>query len=155
MSIDANKKELLGEFKNGGSDYSPQGRPIEVNTHDFEDKELGKVVPLRGLRHWRQRWLRQPWNWRRLQWFTPAALKVVAATTRRRNRPDHSGLPLSAGHFQVEQDQASHVLLHHPELARHASRQPLRSNRVDRPHYDKKGTFRSAVTSILTFTSKA
>jgi hypothetical protein len=45
ISIDAKKKELLGEFKNGGSDYSPQGQPIEVNTHDFEDKELGKVVP--------------------------------------------------------------------------------------------------------------
>jgi hypothetical protein len=45
ISIDAKKKELLGEFKNGGSDYGPQGRPIEVNTHDFEDKELGKVVP--------------------------------------------------------------------------------------------------------------
>src|SRR5271155_2048833 len=45
ISIDAKKKELLGEFKNGGSDYSPQGRPIEVNSHDFEDKELGKVVP--------------------------------------------------------------------------------------------------------------
>ena len=44
ISIDAKKKELLGEFKNGGSDYGPQGRPIEVNTHDFEDKELGKVV---------------------------------------------------------------------------------------------------------------
>src|ERR1700689_4318328 len=41
---------------------------------------------------------------------------VVAATTRGRNRPDHSRLPLSAGHFQVEQDRASHVLLHHPEL---------------------------------------
>jgi hypothetical protein len=37
--------ELLGEFKNGGSDYGPQGQPIEVNTHDFEDKKLGKVVP--------------------------------------------------------------------------------------------------------------
>ena len=45
ISIDAKKKELLGEFKNGGSDYGPQGQPIEVNTHDFEDKELGKVVP--------------------------------------------------------------------------------------------------------------
>ena len=46
ISIDAKKKELLGEFKNGGgSDYGPRGRPIEVNTHDFEDKELGKVVP--------------------------------------------------------------------------------------------------------------
>jgi Rhodopirellula transposase DDE domain len=39
ISIDAKKKELLGEFTNGGSDYGPQGRPIEVNTHDFEDKE--------------------------------------------------------------------------------------------------------------------
>jgi hypothetical protein len=45
ISIDAKKKELLGEFKNGGSDYGPQGQPIEVNTHDFEDKTLGKVVP--------------------------------------------------------------------------------------------------------------
>ena len=45
ISIDAKKKELLGEFKNGGSDYGPQGRPIEVDAHDFEDKELGKVVP--------------------------------------------------------------------------------------------------------------
>src|SRR5271156_627560 len=80
-------------------------------------------------------------RWRRLQWFTSAALEVVAATTRRRNRPDHSGLPLSAGHFQVEQDRASHVLLHHPELARHASRQPLRRNRADRQYHDEKRAF--------------
>jgi hypothetical protein len=45
ISIDAKKKELVGEFKNGGSDYGPQGKPIEVNAHDFENKELGKVVP--------------------------------------------------------------------------------------------------------------
>jgi hypothetical protein len=36
---------LFAEFKNGGSDYGPQGRPDRGNTHDFEDKELGKVVP--------------------------------------------------------------------------------------------------------------
>jgi len=47
---------LLGEFKNGGSDYSPQGRPIEVNTHDFEDKELGKRDDL--VR--RLTWVREP-----------------------------------------------------------------------------------------------
>jgi Rhodopirellula transposase DDE domain len=35
ISIDAKKKELLGELKNGGSEYSQQGRPIEVNTRDF------------------------------------------------------------------------------------------------------------------------
>jgi hypothetical protein len=45
ISVDTKKKELLGEFKNGGSDYGPEGRPIEVNTHDFEHNELGKVVP--------------------------------------------------------------------------------------------------------------
>ena len=45
ISVDTKKKELIGEFKNGGSDYGPQGKPIEVNTHDFEDAELGKVIP--------------------------------------------------------------------------------------------------------------
>ncbi len=62
ISIDAKKKELLGEFKNGGSDYGPQGQPIEVNTHDFEDKELGKFVPYGILRHRRQPRLCQPRN---------------------------------------------------------------------------------------------
>src|SRR5271163_1422709 len=45
ISIDAKKKELVGEFKNAGSDYGPQGKPTEVNVHDFENKELGKVTP--------------------------------------------------------------------------------------------------------------
>ena len=45
ISIDTKKKELLGEFKNAGSDYGPKGKPIEVDAHDFENKQLGKVVP--------------------------------------------------------------------------------------------------------------
>jgi hypothetical protein len=45
ISIDAKKKELVGDFKNAGSDYGPEGKPIEVNVHDFENKELGKVTP--------------------------------------------------------------------------------------------------------------
>ncbi len=45
ISVDTKKKELVGAFKNGGSDYGPKGKPIEVNVHDFENKELGKVVP--------------------------------------------------------------------------------------------------------------
>ena len=32
-------------FRNGGSDYRPKGDPLRVNVHDFEDKDLGKVVP--------------------------------------------------------------------------------------------------------------
>jgi hypothetical protein len=36
---------LLGEFKNGGSDYSPQGRPIEVNTHVSRTRNWAKSSP--------------------------------------------------------------------------------------------------------------
>jgi Rhodopirellula transposase DDE domain len=45
ISVDTKKKELVGGFKNPGSDYGPKGKPIEVDAHDFEDKELGKMVP--------------------------------------------------------------------------------------------------------------
>jgi hypothetical protein len=45
ISVDTKKKELVGNFKNGGSDYRPKGDPRRVNVHDFVDKELGKAVP--------------------------------------------------------------------------------------------------------------
>jgi transposase len=45
ISVDTKKKELIGRFKNGGREWEPKGQPVEVNTHDFADKELGKVVP--------------------------------------------------------------------------------------------------------------
>jgi hypothetical protein len=45
ISIDTKKKELIGSYKNGGSDYRPEGCPDKVNLHDFVDKELGKVAP--------------------------------------------------------------------------------------------------------------
>jgi hypothetical protein len=45
ISVDTKKKELVGNFKNGGTDYRPKGEPRRVNVHDFEDKRLGKVVP--------------------------------------------------------------------------------------------------------------
>jgi hypothetical protein len=45
ISVDTKKKELIGEYKNGGSDYRPKGCPDRVGTHDFADKELGKVAP--------------------------------------------------------------------------------------------------------------
>jgi len=45
ISVDTKKKELIGEFKNPGSDYGPKGQSIEVDAHDFENKDLGKVVP--------------------------------------------------------------------------------------------------------------
>ena len=45
VSVDAKKKELIGDFKNGGTDYRPKGDPHRVRVHDFEDKQLGKVAP--------------------------------------------------------------------------------------------------------------
>jgi hypothetical protein len=45
ISIDTKKKELVGPYKNGGSDYRPEGCPDKVNVHDFVDIELGKAIP--------------------------------------------------------------------------------------------------------------
>ena len=45
ISVDTKKKELVGAYKNGGSDYRPEGRPDQVKVHDFIDKELGKAIP--------------------------------------------------------------------------------------------------------------
>jgi transposase len=45
ISVDGKKKELVGDFKNGGREWRPQGDPIKVRTHDFQDKILGKVSP--------------------------------------------------------------------------------------------------------------
>jgi transposase len=45
VSVDTKKKELVGEFKNGGREYQPAGQPERVNVHDFPDKELGKAIP--------------------------------------------------------------------------------------------------------------
>jgi hypothetical protein len=45
ISVDTKKKELIGNFRNSGSDYRPKGCPIDVNMHDFKDKEKGKIVP--------------------------------------------------------------------------------------------------------------
>lgn len=45
ISVDTKKKELVGDFKNGGREWRPKGRPEEVRGHDFKDKELGKAIP--------------------------------------------------------------------------------------------------------------
>ena len=45
ISVDTKKKELIGNYRNGGTDYRPKGDPRRVKVHDFEDKELGKMVP--------------------------------------------------------------------------------------------------------------
>jgi hypothetical protein len=45
ISVDTKKKELVGDFKNGGREWRPRGNPEEVRVHDFIDKDLGKVAP--------------------------------------------------------------------------------------------------------------
>jgi Rhodopirellula transposase DDE domain len=45
ISVDTKKKELVGDFKNGGREWQPQGEPEEVRVHDFLDKALGKAIP--------------------------------------------------------------------------------------------------------------
>jgi hypothetical protein len=45
VSVDAKKKELVGDFKNPGQEWQLQGQPPHVRMHDFKDKLLGKVIP--------------------------------------------------------------------------------------------------------------
>lgn len=45
VSVDCKKKELVGQFKNGGREYRPAGQPEQVNVHDFIDHDLGKAIP--------------------------------------------------------------------------------------------------------------
>ena len=45
ISVDTKKKELVGDFKNGGREWRPHGQPVKVRVHDFLDKTLGKAIP--------------------------------------------------------------------------------------------------------------
>ena len=45
ISVDTKKKELVGDFKNGGRELRPKGDPEKVRVHDFMDKELGRATP--------------------------------------------------------------------------------------------------------------
>jgi hypothetical protein len=45
ISVDTKKKELVGDFKNGGREWQPKGAPEDVRVHDFVIPELGRAVP--------------------------------------------------------------------------------------------------------------
>ena len=45
ISVDTKKKELVGQFRNGGKEWNPEGEPTQVKVHDFVDPELGKANP--------------------------------------------------------------------------------------------------------------
>ncbi len=76
ISVDTKKKELVGDFKNGGREWQPQGQPEQVQVHDFLDKATGQGDSLRRLRHGRQRRAGSAW---------------ASTTTRRSSRSTASG----------------------------------------------------------------
>jgi hypothetical protein len=45
ISVDTKKKELVGNFKNGGREWQPKGQPEKVDVHDFPSDALGKAIP--------------------------------------------------------------------------------------------------------------
>ena len=45
ISVDTKKKELVGNYANGGAEWEPVGHPTETNDHDFPDPKLGKAIP--------------------------------------------------------------------------------------------------------------
>jgi transposase len=45
ISVDTKKKELVGNFKNGGKEWQPKGEPEKVEIHDFASPEFPKVIP--------------------------------------------------------------------------------------------------------------
>ncbi len=45
ISVDAKKRELIGDFKAVGREFEPNRRPVEVRGHDFKDKALGHAIP--------------------------------------------------------------------------------------------------------------
>ena len=45
ISVDAKKKELVGEYSNAGKEFQPKGKPARTKVHDFIDPEMGKAIP--------------------------------------------------------------------------------------------------------------
>jgi len=45
VSVDTKKKELVGDYKNNGQEWMPQGKPERVQVHDFPDPKVGKAIP--------------------------------------------------------------------------------------------------------------
>jgi len=45
ISVDTKEKELIGNFKNGGREWQPKGKPDLVDVHDFPSDAVGKAIP--------------------------------------------------------------------------------------------------------------
>ena len=53
VSVDTRKKELVGQYRNGGRDWRPKGQPEAINVHDFPDPEFDKAIPYGVRSAWR------------------------------------------------------------------------------------------------------
>ncbi len=172
ISVDTKKKELIGDFKNGGTRLSAEGLSRSKSTCMTSwTRSLARSFLWR-LRHHGQCRLGQRRHHSRHRGvrgqFDPplagadgpralsrmrelmitadgggsngsrcAAVEGRTAEAGRRDWAADQGLPLSAGHVQVEQDRASTVLPHHAELARPTAHQSRGRRRTDRRNHDQ------------------
>ena len=171
ISVDTKKKELVGEFKNGGREWRAKGDPEQVKVHDFVIPEQGKAIPYgvydlsrdegwvsvgvdHDTAHFAVNAIRSCWNRMGRSAYggtghlvitadaggsnSPRnpAVEVGVAALRESHRADDHGMPLSAGHQQMEPHRAPAVLLHRHELARQAAGQLGCRGQSDRRHDD-------------------
>ena len=169
ISVDAKKKELVGDFKNAGREWHPKGQPPQVRVYDFIDPQLGKAIPYGvydvranlgwvsvGVDHdtpaFAVATIRAWWLQMGSPMYPKAQELLITAdsggsnSTRARlwklelqRFADESGLrvwrqPPAAGHEQVEQDRAPHVLPHHRQLAWQAAGEPRGGRQPHRRH---------------------
>ena len=170
ISVDTKKKELVGDFKNGGREWRPAKTPQRVRVHDFvipaTATQGGKAIPygvydlqrdegwvsvgidhdtasfaVQAIRRWWRVMGRPVYRHAQSLLITADAGGSNGARLRlwkwelqrlaNRTGPHHHGVPLPAGHEQVEQDRASPVLPHRHELARDTAREPRHDREPD------------------------
>ncbi len=141
ISVDTKKKELIGDYANGGREWQPAGEPERVNVHDFADRALGefaKAIPY-GVYD-----IANNAGWVSVGDVADTAEFAVESIRRwwntlgRERFPDATRLMITA---EVEQDRTQTVLVHLDELARqttrrhpHHHRTHLRHHHPDRTH---------------------
>lgn len=45
ISVDTKKKEMIGNYKNNGKEWSKKNNPVDVQAHDFPDPNVPKAAP--------------------------------------------------------------------------------------------------------------
>jgi transposase len=126
ISVDTKKKELVGDFRNAGREWRPKGQPLDVRVHDFLDKELGKAIPY-GVYD-----LTNNEGW--------VSVGIDHDTA------EFAAQAIGRWWSKMEQDRASHVLSHHPELARQTAGQPRGDHPTHRRHDHQRGLAHSSRT---------